>query len=58
MPDGGNTVLLEVFCACGLSHDVWGVERAGRLDVEEEDLRCPSCMRVMVTGIEPRESLA
>lgn len=58
MPDQGDTVLLEVFCACGSSHDVWGCERDGRYDVKKDDLRCPACLRTMVTGMEPRESLA
>lgn len=58
MPDEGETVLLEVFCACSSSHDVWATERNGRYDVKEEDLRCPACLRINVTGMEPRESLA
>lgn len=54
----GETVLLEVFCACSSSHDVWGKELNGAYDIEREDLRCPACLRIMPTGIEPRESLA
>lgn len=58
MSDEGETVLLEVFCACSSSHDVWGTELNGSYHVEQEDLRCPACMRINVTGMEPRESLA
>lgn len=54
-----DTVLLEVTCACGSSHDVFGEETTpGRFQVAGADLRCPACEHTRPANILPRESLA